>query len=496
MRTVAVLLSVLMLATPLAGCLGSEEVVEVPETEVGTDGIWVHDGRGLPLDLEPFESTYFVNDVGELGPEPSIGVTSSGCIFFIALEKVMRSCDNGQTWDNSAEGEVTQAPSTSDPWGWVDPVTDRIFNVQMVGLATTWIGWSDDDGETWLGNPHDSGPVPLNDHIKLATGPWTDAGYGALGGVNPTYETAVYFCYNKLAGIFCYTSFDGGATFALGGQAFGLVTTNGGLHGAISAAPDGTVYVPPRVATPTLVISKDNGLNWEEKTMGTDVGTPNPRKNSEMAADADSNGFHVWTGADQGVYMSRSFDSGGSWEQTSLRISPVDIVSSVFPQIIAGDPGRIAVTYLGSEDGALLNTSDIDGSPWNGNAHYAPGNATYHLYVTFSLNALDENPVFQTIRITEDPVQKGSICLNSGDCRDIGGSNRNLLDFNDIVIDQEGRIFIAYTDGCTGECTTMENPMAENSRDRLGTMAYLATGPSLYADVGDLMPLVEGNASA
>jgi len=215
-----------------------------------------------------------------------------------------------------------------------------------------------------------------------------------------------------------------------------------------------------------------------------------------MAADADSNGFHVWTGADQGVYMSRSFDSGGSWEQTSLRISPVDIVSSVFPQIIAGDPGRIAVTYLGSEDGALLNTSDIDGSPWNGNAHYAPGNTTYHLYVTFSLNALDENPVFQTIRITEDPVQKGSICLNSGDCRDIGGSNRNLLDFNDIVIDQEGRIFIAYTDGCTGECTTMENPMAENSRDRLGTMAYLATGPSLLADVGDLTPLVEGNASA
>ena len=333
-------------------------------------------------------------------------------------------------------------------------------------------------------------------HIKLATGPWTDAGYGALGGVNPTYETAVYFCYNKLAGIFCYTSFDGGATFALGGQAFGLVTTNGGLHGAISAAPDGTVYVPPRVATPTLVVSKDNGLNWEEKTMGTDVGTPNPRKNSEMAADADSNGFHVWTGADQGVYMSRSFDSGGSWEQTSLRISPVDIVSSVFPQIIAGDPGRIAVTYLGSEDEALLNTSDIDGSPWNGNAHYAPGNTTYHLYVTFSLNALDENPVFQTIRITEDPVQKGSICLNSGDCRDIGGSNRNLLDFNDIVIDQEGRIFIAYTDGCTGECTTMENPMAENSRDRLGTMAYLATGPSLLADVGDLTPLVEGNASA
>ena len=30
------------------------------------------------------------SDVGEDGAEPSIGVTSSGCIFFIAFEKVMR----------------------------------------------------------------------------------------------------------------------------------------------------------------------------------------------------------------------------------------------------------------------------------------------------------------------------------------------------------------------------------------------------------------------
>ena len=48
--------------------------------------------------------------------------------------------------------------------------------------------------------------------------------------------------------------------------------------------------------------------------------------------------------------MSRSTDSGITWEQTSTRISPVEIISSVFPQVDAGDPGRIAITYLGSED--------------------------------------------------------------------------------------------------------------------------------------------------
>ena len=84
----------------------------------------------------------------------------------------------------------------------------------MMGLESTWIGWSDNDGESWLGNPHDSGPLPLNDHIKLATGPWTSDGYGIPGTLTPIYDEAVYFCYNKLAGIFCYTSFDGGNIYS------------------------------------------------------------------------------------------------------------------------------------------------------------------------------------------------------------------------------------------------------------------------------------------
>ena len=52
-----------------------------------------------------------------------------------------------------------------------------------------------------------------------------------------------------------------------------------------------------------------------------------------------------------------------------------------------GDPGKFAVTYLGSENVSLLGTPDIDGNPWDGNGHYAPNEVHYHLYVTFSFNA-------------------------------------------------------------------------------------------------------------
>ena len=483
------LVVLLLASTVLYNFMSSEEVLPVyqQESSVVDSTVFVTDSSGMAVDATPIDMTFFSSSVGEDAAEPSIGITSSGCIFFIAFEKVMRSCDYGETWEEKQDPALC-APTTSDPYGWVDPVTDRVFNVQMMGLESSWICWSDNDGETWAGNPHDSGTTPLNDHIKLATGPWTDSGYGLVGQFSQTvYETAVYYCYNKLAGIFCFTSFDGGASFEAGGQIVGLATTNGGLHGAISTAPDGTVYVTPRVATPTVIVSKDNGFSWFERTMGEDQGTPNPRKNSEVSTDSESNAYHVWTGADEGIYLARSTDSGETWEQESLRVSPSQVISTAFPQTDAGDPGRFAVTYLGSENVSLLNESNLDGNPWDGNGHYAPNEVHYHLYVTFSLNALDEEPVFHTRRLTTDPVQVGAICLNSGDCRsDQGGSNRNLLDFNDLHIDREGRVFIAIADGCTGECATMESPTPADSRDKLGMMYMLDTGPSLYVANGEL----------
>jgi len=500
MKAMAMLMAALVFLLPLAGCFADDSnLPEVEEEVLLEEGVFITDRFGLPVDVPLLPLEFNFSDVGEDGAEPSIGVTSSGCIFFIAFEKVMRSCDFGETWEDVSGPQC--AFQTNDPWGWVDPVTDRVFAVQMQGLETSWICWSDDDGESWLGNPHDSGTTPINDHIKLATGPWTSSGYGLAGQLSQSvYETAVYYCYNKLAGIFCFTSFDGGATFEAGGQIIGLATTNGGLHGAITSAPDGTVYVTPRVEIPTVIVSKDNGFSWFEREMGRDIGTPYPRKNSEVATDTDSNAYHIWTGpggpdqnssfnnySGEGVYLSRSTDSGESWEQESIRISPLEVVSYAFPQIDAGDPGRIAITYLGSENSSELGLeNNLDGDFWDGNAHYANSKIHYHLYVTYSLNALDENPVFHTYRVSEDPVQVGSICLNSGDCRDIGGSNRNLLDFNDLHIDNQGRVYIAFTDGCFGDCATKVNPQPEDSRSRRGIMCYLESGPSLFESFDQL----------
>ncbi len=441
-------------------------------------------------------ATFLVSDVGRDGPEPSIGITASGCAFFLADIAVMRSCNGGLSWEQVAS--PLQAPTTSDPYLWVDPVTNRIFDLQMLSTQGTWIAWSDDDGATWLANPLDMGTVPDIDHIKLATGPWTNAGFGPVGKTLGVYDQATYFCHNSGEGVLCYTSFDGGMTFPVGSTAIGAVlpgeVTNPttGLHGAISTAPDGTVYVPPRTEVPEVAVSHDNGYTWSVVQLGQDAGTPNPRKNPEVAADTASNAYYTWIGKDFGVYVSRSTDGGKTWDTTSLRASPSNVISTTFPHIQAGDPGRIALAYLGSTNKELLGTDDIDKKPWGGNPHYAPEGVTYDLYVTFSLDALAANPTWHTVKVTGDPVQAGSICISSGDCRTDAGrttTNRNLLDFNDLSMGRDGRLYIAFADGCRGECAHDGSPEASDSRARRGTVAIQETGPSLYATKGDLKPL-------
>ena len=97
MRVKAISMVVLMITFSLVGCLSNEEPFEEPIVEVIEDPrIFVTDKTGNATDVAPLDMIFQFSDVGETGKEPSIGVTSSGCIFFIAMEKVMRSCDGGE----------------------------------------------------------------------------------------------------------------------------------------------------------------------------------------------------------------------------------------------------------------------------------------------------------------------------------------------------------------------------------------------------------------
>ncbi|MFD8503948.1 hypothetical protein ACFV2L_14640 [Streptomyces sp. NPDC059687] len=71
-----------------------------------------------------------------------------------------------------------------------------------------------------------------------------------------------------------------------------------------------------------------------------------------------------------------------------------------------------------------------------------------------------------------DPVQKGSICTGGTTC----GNDRNLLDFIDVTTDSQGRVLVAYADGCTGTCASG----GAQNYDALASIARQSSGNTLY----------------
>ena len=88
-KVIGICFMLVMMST--AGCLEDEPKkqtpIEEPTIPVGT---FVTGPDGLAIEGEPLAMDFVFSDVGEEGAEPIIGVTSSGCIFFIAFEKTMR----------------------------------------------------------------------------------------------------------------------------------------------------------------------------------------------------------------------------------------------------------------------------------------------------------------------------------------------------------------------------------------------------------------------
>jgi hypothetical protein len=464
------------------------------------------DGRGHDADGDPprvppaLTATFFVQDVGEDGAEPSIGVTSDGAIFFQAFEKTMKSTDGGRTWANV--NPAFALPTTLDPYLWVDPVTDRVFANQLY-VACSYLTFTDDGGQSWLANPAACG-TPVNDHQKMTTGAYVPGSPLDLAASlhQSVYPNVVYYGVNGLADSRIAMSIDGGLTFPFVAETFPAVPTGegadcgGGLHGNIVAAPDGTVYVPSRsgcpgprdrtLGGPVVARSLDNGLTWTNVVLGDEVGTPYDDKNSDLGVDSEGNVYIAFPGGDNRMWLATSTDQGASWSEPFL-MSP-DQGTSTMPALVAGSPGRIAAAYYCVWDPAtsLLNDT-IEPGRFAGELavpDHVEDSARWSLCVTYSLDALSDAPTFTTFRVTgDDPVQVGGISTNSGDS---SGAERNLLDFIDAVVDADGRLFVAFADGCVSDDCRGPNATPDDSRDALGTVAILESGPSLHAAPGDL----------
>jgi hypothetical protein len=474
-----------LLSLALAGCLGAavdlvddealalgtSDADATPSTDAGeatddlaqTDDVvrFTANGSRLPGPEDAAEPVWDL--VGHQGAEPNLGATSDGALFVTAFDKVLRSQDEGESWEKvyhyaqEDDGVVLEsgARQTFDPMLWVDPVTDRVFADPMYPpLACSSLAWSDDGGESWTERPGVCHPPPM-DHQKLASGVPSEEAPPVAG---EEYPTVLYQCYNQLANTNCAVSYDGGIDWVVHTVASSNAEGEcAGINGHPNVGPDGTVAVPITSSCdkPALAVSQDSGTTWSYHEVPTDVGSRS--LDAEVNFTEDGTLYYTWRGDDHRTYVARSPDAGETWEGP-WDATPPQVNSTAFHATFVGPDGRLATAFVGSPN-AMAGPDE------------AGDEARWYLYIVTSEDADTGSPTFTGHRVhsKDDPVQVGRICLGGVGC----DGSRNMLDFIDGAVTPDGTFHVAYTEGCVEECARKADAKPSDSRSARIAVARL-----------------------
>ncbi|MHB8586527.1 MAG: sialidase family protein [Thermoplasmatota archaeon] len=412
-----------------------------------------HMTRGDPLAGVDPSIQFRISDTKVGGSEPNVGVLGDGAIFAQEGLNTMLSKDDGITWKDVAPKSTSVA--SLDPMLYADPYTHTVY-VDQLYVGCSILAWSADEGSSWTTNPAACG-LPGDDHEKLASGP---------SPVPSSPLPAVYYSFSSFAqGVYVSHSYDGGATFV----ASPVVGVGDGRQydntGPVYADRTGDVFDPLYMCDNGgymgIGVSHDYGATFKFVKVSDQKGAcadPDPGVSVDTAGVVY---MSYWR--PDGVYYAFSRDHGDTWS-TPVKVSLPGQLSFVHVDGEAGDAGRLAIAYRA--------TSDTTMGPDN-----ADGWAAWYLYVAFIENATSAHPSIRVGMVTPPghPDQRGQICTGGVSC---AGGSRNLLDFIDIAIGPDGRVYTVYVSGCkaTGPCE-----MPADSHGSLAPVGIEVTGPRLYA---------------
>lgn len=467
-------------------------------TSSSSSGVVIHGPGGMPpAQNYPGDPPQFVQRLvtDNLSPtEPTIAFTPDGVVFFPMLDfsnkdgqatipHIFRSYDQGQSWTDLAD-RLQAGTSGGDPYIVVDAKTGRLYYTVLGGLTGGMrVFWSDDLGETWTKHQYDCG---LCDHENVFSGPNKSL---LVFGSSPT---TIYSCFSDIfvVGVHCRFSSDDGAHWyettppypqtpaaplavLTPEQAAPLGSCNPHTGWGMANPDTGVIYLPRGHCGDSWVArSEDSGLTWErilvDGETGTDTrqsGTGLPNHAARMAMDRAGNLYYGWLDGRSLPRISVSRDDGRTWAK-SIDVSPPGLTGAKFIHLVAGEAGRIAVSYVGTEiqNGFASSTDEMK-------------NAVWKVYVTFSLNTLDAVPVLATTtaHAAGDPVHRGPCegrCLLSDDR---GG----MYDYRGMAIDPAtGLVAVAYVDLCTDACAKAGGGSASQAR-ALGMVGWQTSGTGL-----------------
>lgn len=474
-----------LLPLVIAGCLGgtpppaatdATEPAALPEIPVGTYLVGANATSLDPVVARLLAATEgAARYTGFTTFEPTIGVTPDGAIFMSRSASVVRSLDQGATWE-----EIVPFPFRldNDPYVYVDPATGRVFAAPNQAAVCMLVSFSDDAGDSWTTSV--GCPPPVNDHQTMVAA--TPRGTPTTG-----YPNILYMCTNGVTTTNCGRSLDGGLTWSPLPPAFVLVKDgcNSSL-GHLAASPDGVLYLPKgNCGQPEVFVSDDDGLTWTKRVVSTDVDAWGHEV--RVAVDEGGNVYAFWQGDDGLPYLAASTDQGATWTK-ARNVAFANLTGMDFPSIAAGAAGHVAFAYAGTSYPKPYEVEGDDALTPQLAQPVDIAEFTWHAYVGVSTNALDENATFVTVTAGApgDPISRGEC----GRIRCDG-----LGDFLSITIGPDGRPWAAFADACVDDCAKpdgQENTFqGSGGTDAPGFVGTLARGPALRGNASELAPLPE-----
>ena len=357
---------------------------------------------------------------------------------------VWKSTDNGQSWSKPI---FPSAPESATTGGDTEMAIDKrgtLYEGEL-WLGSDSIYISGDQGNTWNWSPasHDVGA----DREWFVYSPNEDALYGWYDGLKglmvakaplstPAGTSAAMFFPQERIAVPENAAGDvnaGGQDVPPDSVAGVPVIGNTESPGRPSVAPDGTVFFPfsYQVSDQGIGLAyTTDGLNFNYSYVkGAGHGVLGDTGYDWPVTAVDPAGilYVAWV-EDKGdgfnVYYASSADKGANWT-APVEVSKGISATAVFPNIVAGSAGQIAISWYGTG-----TKGDMNNVP----------NASWNVYATEIANASSAQPTL-TNGVVQYGFHTGDICTMGTACT---GNTRELLDFFDMKLAADGNLVVVY----------------------------------------------------
>jgi len=347
-----------------------------------------------------------------------------------------RSCD--ALWEDKS---ALVTDTGLDPILWTDQKSGRTLASNSTAGANASYAYSDDDGDSWTPvgvGPPDGGA----DHETIGTGPFP-AALSALGTPLNQGQNTLYCSQDVVGPAMCQRSLDLGASWGPGVPAYTGSGTQGcgGLHGHLHIADNGTAWLPVNQCNGHQggATSTDAGLTWSEFALPTSV-SQTQGADPSIALDSDSTAYYCYVNNEpvangnppEGhVHVQVSHDGGATWVNDVDVGAAHGIVNAAQTEAVGGSSGRAACGFIGTNVAGDYQSLSFQG-----------------VWYAFVAMTYDGGQTWTTVNATpNDPVQSHTGVWQQGG----GEQDRNLLDFNEITLDEKGRVLYGFSDGCVSE---------------------------------------------